>query len=82
MDGANHHGVGAALPGGRLLVVTHAGVMCSTWLASGEQLADWQGTSNGDVAEVVIEDGEIRWVGLLELPGRADEGNRSIFWRV
>jgi broad specificity phosphatase PhoE len=76
------HAIAAAHPGERVLVVTHAGVICATWLASGRLLADWQGTYNGDVQEVLVEDGEIRWVGLAQRVGDNDQSKPSIFWRV
>ena len=76
------HSVAAAHQGGHVLVVTHAGVLCSTWLACGGQLAEWQGTQNGDVHEVVVENDQIQWVGLVQRAEERDQSKRSIFWRV
>jgi len=66
----------------RILVVAHGGVMCSAWLASGRDLADWPGTRNSDVHEITIEDGKIRWVRVVEREGERDDGKPSFFWRV
>jgi probable phosphoglycerate mutase len=77
-------GLGAlaqAAPGGQLLVVTHAGFLLATWLASGRALADWPGTRNADVHRVEAEGERIDWIGLE----RADDsgtGERTTFWRV
>jgi broad specificity phosphatase PhoE len=76
------HSIAAAHPGGQVLVVTHAGVLCSAWLASGGKLADWQGTHNGDVHEVVAENDQIRWVGMAQSAEEDDQSTPSIFWRV
>ena len=54
------HAIAGAHPGGRVLVVTHGGPMCAVWLAGGGELADWPRTSNCDVDEIAVEDGEIR----------------------
>ncbi|MEI8104366.1 MAG: histidine phosphatase family protein [Actinomycetes bacterium] len=74
--------IALAHPQSRFLVVTHAGVMCSTWLGCGEALADWPGTHNGDVQEVVVEDGVIRWGGLYQEGQRHGDSKPSLFWRV
>jgi hypothetical protein len=57
------HSIAAVHPGVRVLVVTRAGVLCSAWLASGRQLAEWQATYNGDVHGVEVEGDQIRWTG-------------------
>jgi broad specificity phosphatase PhoE len=74
--------ISAAHPDGRVLVVTHAGVMCAAWLASGRLLSDWQGTSNADVCEVDLENGRISWEGLVQRGGERDQAKPSLFWRV
>jgi broad specificity phosphatase PhoE len=80
--GAALPAIAATWPGGRLLLVTHAGVLCAAWLASGRQLADWDGVQNGDLHEVAVEDGRLRWVGVVRgEPGRA-QGRPTVFWRV
>jgi probable phosphoglycerate mutase len=52
--------IAEAHPDGRVLVVTHGGPMCSTWLAGGGTLTDWPRTSNCDLDEIAVEDGQIR----------------------
>ena len=52
--------IAQAHPGGRVLVVTHGGPMCSVWLAGGGTLADWRRTSNCDLDEIAVENGQIR----------------------
>lgn len=74
--------IAAASPGGRFLLATHAGVMCSAWLASGRKLADWQGTHNGDIHEILVENGRIEWVGVAQHGERHNGSKPSIFWRV
>jgi broad specificity phosphatase PhoE len=69
-------------PGGRFLVATHAGVMCAAWLASGRELAAWEGTHNGDVHEILVENGQISWVGVAQHGERHNGSKPSIFWRV
>jgi 2,3-bisphosphoglycerate-dependent phosphoglycerate mutase len=49
-------------PEGRVLVVTHGGPMAAIWVAAGGERLDWQRTSNCDVDEIAVEDGEIRWI--------------------
>ncbi len=72
----------AAHPDGPVLVVAHAGVLCSTWLACGGQLAEWQGTQNGDVHEVAVDNDQIQWLGLVQRAEERDQSDPSIFWRV
>ncbi|HWB23175.1 MAG TPA: histidine phosphatase family protein [Gaiellaceae bacterium] len=72
----------AAHPHGRYLLATHAGVMCAAWLASGRELAAWEGTHNGDVHEILIEHGEISWIGVAQHGERHNGSKPSIFWRV
>lgn len=50
--------------------------------ATGGQLAEWQGTHNGDVHEVVVENDQIQWVGLVQRAEERDQSKPSIFWRV
>lgn len=71
-----------AHPDGRILVSTHAGVMCAAWLACGLELADWEGTHNGDVHEIRVENGELRWAGFAKHGKRHNGSKPSIFWRV
>ena len=52
--------IAEAHPGGRVLVVTHGGPMSSTWLAGGGTRADWPRTSNCDLDEIAVENGQIR----------------------
>jgi probable phosphoglycerate mutase len=68
-------------PGGRVFVVTHAGFLLATWLASGRALADWPGTRNADVHRVEADGERIDWVGL-ERSDANDPGELTIFWRV
>lgn len=74
--------IAAAHAGGRVLVVTHPGVLCSAWLACRRALAEWQGTYNGDVYEVLIENAQIDWVGLVQRGEERDQSKPSSFWRV
>jgi broad specificity phosphatase PhoE len=75
-------GIAAAHPGGRVLAVAHAGVLCAAWLASGGRLADWQGTYNGDLQEVAVNGDGIRWVGLAHRAEERGQSEPSLFWRV
>jgi len=75
-------GIASAHPDGRVLAVAHAGVLCAAWLASGGRLADWQGTYNGDLQEVVVDGGEIHWVGLAHRAEERGQSEPSLFWRV
>ncbi len=74
--------IAAVHPGSRVLVVTHAGALCSSWLACGGRLADWEGTYNGDVHLVEIEGERMRWGGLLHREGEQLRGTPTTFWRV
>jgi broad specificity phosphatase PhoE len=56
------HEIAGAHPGGCVAVVTHGGPMCSVWLASGGELADWPRTANCDLDEIAVESGRIRWI--------------------
>jgi probable phosphoglycerate mutase len=61
--------IAAEHPAGRVLVVTHGGAMRSIWLACGGELDAWRRSDNCDVDEVVIEDGEIRWIDSPRVGG-------------
>jgi 2,3-bisphosphoglycerate-dependent phosphoglycerate mutase len=74
--------IAATHPAGRFLLATHAGVMCAAWLASGRKLDDWEGTHNGDVHEILVESGQISWLGVAQHGERHDGSKLSIFWRV
>ena len=76
------HSVAAAHSASHVLVVTHAGFLCSAWIASGGQLAEWQGTSNGDVHEVIVANDQIRWGGSVHCAEERHQSTPATFWRV
>jgi broad specificity phosphatase PhoE len=54
---------------GRVLVITHGGPMRAVWLAGGGKLSRWQRTSNCDLDEIAVEDGQIRWIDSTRVGG-------------
>jgi probable phosphoglycerate mutase len=63
------HAIAEAHPGGRVLVVTHGGPMCSTWLAGGGTLFDWPRPSNCDLDEIAVENRQIRRIDSVRSGG-------------
>ena len=74
--------IAAKHPDGHVLVVAHAGVLCSAWLACGGQITEWQGTHNGDVHKIVVDNDQILWLGLVQRAEERDQSDPSLFWRV
>jgi probable phosphoglycerate mutase len=63
------HALAAAHPDERVLVVTHGGPMCAVWLAGGGALSAWQRTSNCDLDEIALENGQIRRIDSVRVGG-------------
>jgi broad specificity phosphatase PhoE len=45
-----------------VLVVTHGGCLRALWTASGGARSDWVDAGNGDLDEIAVEGGRIRWL--------------------
>jgi probable phosphoglycerate mutase len=61
--------IAAAHESGRVLVITHGGPMRAVWLAGGGELSSWRRTSNCDLDEIAVEDGQIRWIDSNRVGG-------------
>ena len=61
--------IAAASPDGRVLVITHGGCVRSVWGAAGGDGSAWQASSNCDVDEIAVEEGEITWIDSSRVGG-------------